>query len=239
MRLSFLTMLAAIGVLGTISMVLGTGYLETQEQIEELEQFQLSVQEQNRSKVDENFVEILDEVEKLPGGYEVSGAANWQKANQLASVFYEDSKGLFPKDWGLLLALESEKRNIDPMVVYELLRVETGDTFDPDLVGPETVYGKAYGLAQFMENTGPWVAEMAGLPYEHEMLFDPHYSIQLSVTYLDYLYEKYDDWNHALTAYHRGMTGLKNYIEDNGDAESWYAVEIIENAESTATAFSD
>ncbi|SDN42693.1 lytic transglycosylase domain-containing protein [Alkalicoccus daliensis] len=239
MRLSFLTMLTAIVLLGSVSLVLGTSYLETQEQIEELEQYQLSVQEHNRSKVDETFVELLDEVEKLPGGYEVAGAANWQSASQLASLLYEDSEGLFPKDWGLLLALESEKRNIDPMVVYELLRVETGDTFDPELIGPETKYGKAYGLAQFMENTGPWVAEMAGLPYEQEMLFDPHYSIQLSVTYLEYLYDKYDDWNHALTAYHRGMTGLQEYIADNGDAKSWYAVEIIENAESTATAFSD
>ena len=44
--------------------------------------------------------------------------------------------------------------------------------------------------------------------------------------YLDYLYEEYEDWDYALTAYNRGMTGLKKYVEKNGNAKSEYAVTI-------------
>ncbi len=155
----------------------------------------------------------------------------WVRSNELAEQLYEDSEGNFKKEWGLFLGEMAQQRDLDPFIVYELLRTETGGTFDPSLVGPKTRYGHAYGMAQFMKNTAPWIADMADLPYEEELLFDPLYSIQLSVEYLSFLYAQYEDWDHALTAYHRGMYGLEKYIDENGHAESWYAVEIQENAE--------
>ncbi|PRO65152.1 lytic transglycosylase [Alkalicoccus urumqiensis] len=216
------------------SLLLGSGYMETQQQISELETAE-STDAQER--VNEHMEELEEQISGLPDGYEVKGHADWEQAGMFAAHVYEDSEGAFEKDWGLLLALEAEKQNIDPFVVYELLRVETGDTFDPELVGPETQYGHAYGMAQFMENTGPWIAEMAGLPYEKELLFDPQYAIQLSVTYLSYLHDRYEgNWDEALTAYHRGMSGMKQYVQENGDAASWYAVEIQEKAEAMETA---
>nr|WP_246596162.1 transglycosylase SLT domain-containing protein [Bacillus alkalicola] len=161
---------------------------------------------------------------------EVAGFLAWETANEVADYLYEDSDGKFEKEWGRFLTLEALDKDIDPFLIYELLRVETGGTFSPDVVGPQTRYGRAYGLAQFMKNTGPWVAEMADLPYDHDMLFDPLYSIQLAVTYLDFLYNRYGDWDQALTAYHRGIYGMKNYVRANGNAKSWYAVEIQEAA---------
>ncbi|UOQ93755.1 transglycosylase SLT domain-containing protein [Halobacillus shinanisalinarum] len=159
----------------------------------------------------------------------------WSKHTKLANVFYEDSDQEFKKSWALYLIKQSAQYGVDPYVVYELLKVETGGTFDPKLVGPDTEYGKAYGMAQFMKNTAPWIAEMAGLPYKDELLFDPYYSMQLSVVYLDYLHNKYDNWDKALTAYHRGVGGLNDYIEENGHAESWYAKEIQSKAEAYET----
>ncbi|MFC4738137.1 lytic transglycosylase domain-containing protein [Bacillus daqingensis] len=234
MNRSFLTMLAAtIFLIGT-TFLLGSGYIESKQEVSTQTSADRKAGE-SKTELDEHFLSLEEEINKLPERYEVSGAVNWQEAEETAALLYEDSDGEFQKDWGLLLALEAEKHDISPLLVYELLRVETGDTFDPDLVGPETKYGHAYGLAQFMENTGPWIAEKAGLPYERELLFDPHYAIQLSVTYLDYLYEKYGDWDYALTAYHRGMSGMEAYVEENGDPASWYAVEIQEEAERTAS----
>ncbi|GAE24972.1 hypothetical protein JCM9140_939 [Halalkalibacter wakoensis JCM 9140] len=156
---------------------------------------------------------------------------SWVASSLLAEQFFEDSDGKFKKEWGIFLAELAQQREIDPFIVYELLKTETGGTFDPTLVGPETRYGHAYGMAQFMKNTAPWIAEMAELPYEDDLLFDPLYSIQLSVVYLHYLYDQYEDWNYALTAYHRGVGGLENYIDDHGTAKSDYAVEIQENAQ--------
>ncbi|QKS70885.1 transglycosylase SLT domain-containing protein [Paenalkalicoccus suaedae] len=235
MKISFLTMLTVTAVMGALSLVLGNGYMETQKEIERLE----VAKAEERPEIDPYVLELDEHIDKLPDGYIVSGNVNFQEAKVLADALYEESDGNFKYDWGLLLSLEAQKRDIDPHVVYELLRVETGDTFDPSLVGPETRYGHAYGMAQFMKNTGPWVAEMAELPYKHEYLFDPHYAIQLSVTYLEYLYGEYGDWDHALTAYHRGMGGLNQYIRENGHARSWYAEEIQEKAEALVTFVDD
>ncbi|SER69535.1 transglycosylase SLT domain-containing protein [Salipaludibacillus aurantiacus] len=229
MRIRTLIMIVAIAALAGSSIVLANEYRQTKEKIKELE---VAKEEQRKQQARDLEIERMKRYAgQLPEDYEVSGYENWNEAKQVADYLYEDSGGLFKEEWGLFLALEAQKKEINPFLVYELLKVETGGQFDPELVGPETKYGHAYGMAQFMKNTGPWIAEMAGLQYEDDMLFDPHYSIQLSIVYLDYLYEQYGDWDHALTAYHRGMYGLEQYIEDNGDAKSWYAVEIQENAQ--------
>lgn len=222
-------MILVIAALSVFSFLLGYEYIQTKEKIQELKIAKEDLRKQQG--MDLEVERMKGYIDHLPDDYELSGYDGWKKAKRVSSHLYDDSEGAFKKDWGTFLALEAQQREIDPMLVYELLKVETGGEFDPDLVGPKTEYGQAYGIAQFMKNTGPWIADMADLPYKDEMLFDPHYSIQLSIVYLEFLYKEYGDWNHALTAYHRGMYGLEQYIEENGDAKSWYAVEILENAE--------
>ncbi|MFC4558832.1 transglycosylase SLT domain-containing protein [Virgibacillus kekensis] len=155
---------------------------------------------------------------------------SWQKVNEKANELVAESNGRFEKSWAIYLVQQAETFDINPYIVYELLKVETGNTFNPKLVGPETDYGRAYGMAQFMKNTAPWIAEMSGIQYKKELLFDPYYSIHLSFVYLDFLHEFYGTWDKALTAYHRGMGGLEHFISENGHAKSWYAVEILSNA---------
>jgi soluble lytic murein transglycosylase-like protein len=164
-----------------------------------------------------------------------SGYQGWMKADKLSSQFEESSDGHFKKEWGMFLVREAERRGVDPYIVYELLRVESGEGFDPKAVGPQTKYGRAYGMAQFMKNTAPWIAEMANMPYDENKLFDPYYSIQLSIVYLDYLHAKYDNWDKALTAYHRGMFGMEQYIQEKGHAKSQYAREIQQEAKKQET----
>ncbi|MFD1018775.1 lytic transglycosylase domain-containing protein [Thalassobacillus hwangdonensis] len=166
---------------------------------------------------------------------EQNGYFSWNEMEGLAEMLVEDSEGRFKKSWALYLVREATKYEVDPFLAYELLKVETGRTFDPELVGPKTKYGHAYGMAQFMKNTAPWIAEMAGLPYKEELLFDPYYSMQLSLVYLDYLHNEYGNWDEALTAYHRGMGGLEEYKKKNGHANSWYAEAIQEGADNYQT----
>jgi soluble lytic murein transglycosylase-like protein len=173
--------------------------------------------------------------EQSPKEVEKNGYHTWPKVEKQANRLVKESDGKFKKSWAMYLVREAERYEINPYLVYELLKVETGGTFDPELVGPETEYGRAYGMSQFMKNTAPWIADMADLPYEDELLFDPYYSMQLSLVYLDFLKNKYNDWDEALTAYHRGMGGLKEYKRENGHAESWYAVEIQEKAKNHKT----
>lgn len=156
---------------------------------------------------------------------------NWQKYYEVAEIMVDESGGEFKRPWATYLVKEADTYGIDPFIVYELLKMETGNTFDPSLIGPKTKYGHAYGMAQFMKNTAPWIADKADMPYEDELLFDPYYSIKLSLVYLDYLYNKYESWDETLTAYHRGMTGLKQYKLKNGHANSQYASRIQTNAQ--------
>ncbi|PYZ98657.1 lytic transglycosylase [Alteribacter lacisalsi] len=226
------TLGTALLVLATVSVVLAVQNNQMKNKVAEIEK---AKEKQKQEQMMEAEIETMEEyIDHLPEDYDLAGYDAWQRATDAGEHMYEDSDGKFEKEWGTFLALEADRKNIDPFLVYELIRVETGDTFDPETVGPETQYGHAYGLAQFMKNTGPWIADMADMPYEDEMLFDPYYSIQLSVVYLEFLYGQYGDWNHVLTAYHRGIYGLEDYIEENGDAKSWYAVEIQENADRTA-----
>ncbi|WP_173916125.1 lytic transglycosylase domain-containing protein [Halobacillus sp. Marseille-Q1614] len=183
--------------------------------------------------------QLEEKHEKLKSEYEYISQQNveedisfkyWSEMEVQAENLHEDSGGAFKRSWAIYLVKKANEYKVDPVIVYELLKVETGRTFDPSLVGPKTKYGKAYGMAQFMTNTAPWIADMADLPYKKDYLFDPYYAMHLSIVYLDYLHNKYNNWNEALTAYHRGMGGLKQYKEENGDADSWYAEEIQSNA---------
>ncbi|REJ10601.1 transglycosylase SLT domain-containing protein [Halobacillus trueperi] len=188
------------------------------------------------SKEIERLQSTNDYLKEQPSAAEEkNGYHTWPEIEKKADRLVKESDGNFKKSWAMYLVKEAERYKINPFLVYELLKVETGGTFDPELVGPETKYGHAYGMSQFMKNTAPWIADMAGLPYEEELLFDPYYSMQLSLVYLDFLQNKYDNWDEALTAYHRGMGGLKEYKEENGHAESWYAKEIQEKAEGHTT----
>lgn len=152
----------------------------------------------------------------------------WSDSMDVANDLHEDSSGHFKKEWGLYLGHLASEKEMNPYLVYELLKVESGETFETDAVGPDTRYGNAYGMAQFMTNTAPWIAEMAGVEYEKELLFDPYYAIQLSVEYLNFLYGEYGDWSEALTAYNRGMGGLQQYMNQHGHANSEYAMTIKE-----------
>ncbi len=223
-------------LLAGTSVILGIQNKQMNEHAQELREIEAELEKQQeeqkkQQKLNAEIEQMKNDIDHLPDDYTVPGYDEWQQATQVGKYLNDESDGKLKEEWGTFLAIEAEKRDIDPFLVYELLYVETGGTFDPKTVGPQTQYGHAYGLAQFMKNTGPWIADMAELPYEDERLFDPFYSIHLSVVYLEYLYSEYGDWDHALTAYHRGIGGLEDYLDDNGDAKSNYAEEIQDNAD--------
>jgi soluble lytic murein transglycosylase-like protein len=210
-------------------------------EIKHLNKVLVSINDENKQMKKESEVLMIERdmavmkqyVEKREknDNFSLNGYSSWVENKEISDHFYEQSDGRFKKEWGLFLVQEAKRYNVDPYIVFELIKIESGNTFDPYIVGPKTKYGHAYGMTQFMKNTAPWIANMADLTYEDEKLFDPIYSIQLSIVYLDFLYNRYNDWNKALTAYHRGIYGLENYIQKNGHAKSWYAVKIINNAQ--------
>ncbi|HLR03868.1 MAG TPA: transglycosylase SLT domain-containing protein [Virgibacillus sp.] len=186
--------------------------------------------ENNQLQLEKSSLQLERDVTQTNGVLNTSdnGYYQWLNLDEKADAFVDDSDGKFDKSWALYLVNESYNFDIDPHIPYELLKVETGGTFDPTLIGPKTKYGRAYGLGQFMKNTAPWIADMSDVEYDDDLLFDPYYSIHLTYVYLDFLHEQYDNWHQALTAYHRGINGLDKYMEKNGHAKSEYATEILQ-----------
>ncbi|WP_079708483.1 transglycosylase SLT domain-containing protein [Paraliobacillus ryukyuensis] len=221
---------ALLAIVSTIAIIFILSFKHYQTQIDALttkNKFLMQQNEQLEAEISYNAKTLID--------LEKTNYLDWASLETTAKSFTEDSSGNFKTSWGIYLANEAKKYAIDPYLVYELLKVETGGTFNPKLVGPETKYGHAYGMSQFMKNTAPWIADMAGLPYEDKLLLDPYYSIQLSICYLDYLHHEYGNWDEALTAYHRGIAGMEAYKQKNGTAKSDYALTIQQNAKTHRT----
>lgn len=160
-----------------------------------------------------------------------------ERQNEIRStkevMFYANEIGISEEESTKLIKY-ADYKGIPFQMVFNLLSVETGGTFHHEAIGPKTKYGRAYGIAQFMENTAPWIAKMANLPYKNkEDLFDASFSIKLSITYLHYLYyggtnhNGYYDWHQALTAYNRGMMGMETFKEKTGSPVSSYSSMIL------------
>lgn len=217
-----------LGLLAIIAL-LGVGLIKEALQYQHLQaQMKTSMQAEILKSSVQNM-SLTDQTGKNP-------YSNWLNTEKLANGFYSKSHGRFKKSWGIFLIQQSRKHGIDPNIVFQLLSVESGRTFNPKQIGPKTKYGRAYGMSQFMSNTAPWIAKMAGMPYQKSKLFDPYYSIELSITYLDFLHNRYGNWNQTLTAYNRGMYGMKQYIQKHGNSKSEYATKIEQLAQKTKRA---
>ena len=120
-----------------------------------------------------------------------------------------------------LVIEESEKYQLKPVVMLELIKVESN--FNPRAISRIG----AKGLCQINPLTAPELARELNLEYSEAKLFDNHYNIQLGTYYLAKLLKSYNmDYHRALTAYNRGPTGLQNYIKTRGTAVSRYSQKI-------------
>lgn len=131
------------------------------------------------------------------------------------------------------LVREANRHKVPSHILLNLLKVESN--FQEDAVGPQTAYGRAYGIAQFMTNTAPWIADMSEMDYSKDLLLDVQYSITLAAAYLHFLqygddqyHDGYDNWHSSLTAYHRGMAGMQKFKQRQQTTISWYSEKIMD-----------
>jgi len=112
-------------------------------------------------------------------------------------------------------------------IVYELVKLES--SFNPELTSYNE-WNDTYdrGLLQLNDNTSPWLAEKVGIKnFDYETTYDPEMNVKMGLWYLSFLHKKYQSWHDTLTAYNRGMTGLKNYVQRNGTSKSAYSKIIL------------
>lgn len=121
---------------------------------------------------------------------------------------------------------ESKEKNIDPFIVLGLIKRESN--FNPNAKGA----AGERGLGQLMENTATIIAENLGYSYNHDMLLDPEFNLELTITQLSYLKRVYGkDMHKTLTAYNRGQRGLENYINSKDEKGiSDYSLKVLQFA---------
>lgn len=116
----------------------------------------------------------------------------------------------YPLSYYEIVAEESEKNDLDPALVYGVIRAESG--FDPNAVSR----AEARGLMQMTPQTFEWVQTM--IPGSEELtvedLFDPKVNIQFGCELLSLLLSHYENESTAICAYNAGIGNVDSWLEN-------------------------
>lgn len=116
----------------------------------------------------------------------------------------------YPLSYYEIVAEESEKNDLDPALVYGVIRAESG--FDPNAVSR----AEARGLMQMTPKTFEWVQTM--IPGSEELttddLFDPKVNIQFGCELLSLLLSHYENESTAICAYNAGIGNVDSWLEN-------------------------
>lgn len=143
--------------------------------------------------------EILNEYKMMQPKTD-GASAELEYISELTNFSYEDSQYLMDK---------CEEKGVDVFLVLAVFNKESG--FNPDITGGSG----EIGLGQIMEATAKAYCQQLGYDFSRELVYDIKVNIDITVENLDFLLDYYSGNLHsALTAYNRGMGGLKTYIAE-------------------------
>lgn len=119
-------------------------------------------------------------------------------------------KKIYPKKYSEHVETYSEEYDVDPLLVYAVIKVESN--FNNDVVSKSN----AKGLMQLMDSTAKEIStdKINDTSFECSMLFDAETNIKIGVKYLSELLDKYNGNIYvALAAYNAGIGNVDNWIE--------------------------
>jgi soluble lytic murein transglycosylase-like protein len=124
---------------------------------------------------------------------------------------------------------ESSKRELDPLLVLALIRIESGFQYTP--VSPSG----ARGIMQIMPDTGKSLAKSLGREYglrpsafSMESLDDPLLNIQLGIYYLHGLKKQFRDLSLTLSAYNAGPLEIQSRLDNNLELADEFATLVLD-----------
>jgi len=116
---------------------------------------------------------------------------------------------LYPVDYRSHIARCGGEHGLDPYLVAAVIRAES--RFRPEATSPQG----ARGLMQIMPDTGRWVAQQLGLPYDDDLLYEPEYNIRVGCWYLAALLREFaGDPVLALAAYNGGLSNVYAWLSE-------------------------
>lgn len=121
-----------------------------------------------------------------------------------------------------LIVREANYYYIDPMLVLAVIQIEsTGNPRAVSHVG-------AMGLMQLMPDTAKEFAPRLGIEWKGpEMLFDPELNVRVGISYLSYLFDRFEDLSIGLVAYNWGPTRIERNIREGGSLPSIYVDQVL------------
>ncbi|MBE6360795.1 MAG: lytic transglycosylase domain-containing protein, partial [Treponema bryantii] len=124
---------------------------------------------------------------------------------RMAQKIEGQSKLKFPKNYTDLVEKYSKECEIDPTIIYSLIRSES--FFDPDV----SSMAGAIGLTQLMDFTANDIARK--LKISEYSLTDPETNIQFGTYYLKNMISRLeDDYLHGFFAYNAGITRVRRWL---------------------------
>jgi len=128
-----------------------------------------------------------------------------------------------------VILAESAKRNLDPLLVLALIRVESD--FQYGVVSPSG----ARGLMQIMPDTGKFLsdglrreANLRPVAFTPESLDDPHFNIRLGTYYLHDLQKQFRNLTVTLSAYNLGPIEIQNRLDNQIEFPSDFASLVLD-----------
>lgn len=115
----------------------------------------------------------------------------------------------FPKKYQTEINLYSQKYNIEPVLIFSLIKTESN--FNKDAISSKG----AVGLMQIMPSTAIFIAdELKFNNFTVDDLLIPKINIEFGVYYLNYLIKKFENIDTAICAYNAGETIVKKWLLD-------------------------
>jgi soluble lytic murein transglycosylase len=150
---------------------------------------------------------------------------------QIYSIVKSNRPSIADKEaWRVSSAIldESAKRDLDPMLVLAVIKVESG--FHNQALSPVG----ARGIMQIMPETGKYLSEelfrvdgFQPRDFRPHHLEDPALNIKLGVYYLDALKKQFRNLSLALLAYNLGPSEMQNRLENNIHYSDEYASVVL------------
>ncbi|MBO8158882.1 MAG: lytic transglycosylase domain-containing protein [Thermosyntropha sp.] len=124
----------------------------------------------------------------------------------------------YPKPHSELVFAEAYKNDIDPYLVFAIIRTES--KYQTSAVSS----AGAKGLMQIMPDTASWIASKKGIEnFTVDSLHDPEVNISLGCWYLADLYREYDgNVPLVIAAYNAGRGNVREWVNQgiwDGDIE--------------------
>jgi soluble lytic murein transglycosylase-like protein len=119
----------------------------------------------------------------------------------------------------------SRRYSVDYRLVLAVIGAESN--FRHDVVSN----AGAIGMMQVMPVVARTFSQEVGIPYEPDVLHDPHTNVRFGVYYLSWLSRYYDNDYAVLYAYNVGYTRARQNMQRNSEPKTWYTRKVMEEYE--------